>query len=79
MRIFQKKKRIGALRWRTFVSQIRYSLENIRKAVVLMARCTFVLWVVNANWNSNYGYWNVEANPISDPYEWNAGNQVVSC
>ena len=44
-----------------------------------MARCTFVLWVVNANWNSNYGYWNVEANPISDPYEWNAGNQVVSC
>ena len=29
--IFQKKKRIGATRWRTFMSQIRYSLERISK------------------------------------------------
>ena len=31
--IFQKKKRIGAMRWRTFMSQIRYSPERTQRAV----------------------------------------------
>ena len=36
------------------------------------------LWAVNANWNSNYRYWNVEANSVENPNEWNAGNQFFS-
>jgi len=79
MHISKKKKRIGALCWRILKSQIRYSLENIQWAVALMAWCIFELWVVNANWNSDYGYWNVEANPIGNPYKWNDENQVLSC
>lgn len=37
------------------------------------------LWVVNVYWNSDYGYWGVGADPIEDPYCWDAGSQVVSC
>src|SRR3989344_68806 len=35
-----KKKRIGALCWRTLKSRIRYSLKTIQGAVVVMAWCT---------------------------------------
>lgn len=34
------------------------------------------VWAVNANWNDDG--WNVNANPVSNPNEWNAGNHVVS-
>ena len=33
---------------------------------------------MNANWNSYYGYWNVEANSVENPNEWNDGNQILS-
>ena len=34
------------------------------------------LWAVNANWNDDG--WNVNANPVSNPNQWNADNHVVS-
>lgn len=40
--------------------------------------CQHSIWAVNCNWNANYGDWNVEANPVTNPNEWNDGNQVVS-
>ncbi|OGY43204.1 MAG: hypothetical protein A2820_01005 [Candidatus Buchananbacteria bacterium RIFCSPHIGHO2_01_FULL_40_35] len=33
---------------------------------------------MNANWNSDNGCWNVNANSVEVPNEWNAGNQVLS-
>ena len=33
---------------------------------------------MNVNWNSTNREWNVEANLVTNPNEWNAGNQVVS-
>ena len=33
---------------------------------------------MNANWNSNYRYWNVNANSVENPNRWNAGRQVLS-
>ena len=36
------------------------------------------LWVVNANWNSDNGGWNINANSIENPNRWNADNQVLS-
>ncbi len=37
-----------------------------------------VLWAVNANWNADNGGWNLNANSVTNPNPWNAGNQVVS-
>jgi hypothetical protein len=34
------------------------------------------LWAVNANWNDDG--WNVNANSIDNPNDWNADNQVFS-
>jgi hypothetical protein len=34
------------------------------------------LRVVNVRWND--GGWNVNANPVSNPNEWNAGNRVFA-
>jgi len=36
------------------------------------------LWAVNCNWNADNRYWNVNANPVTNPNEWNADNQVFS-
>jgi len=36
------------------------------------------LWAVGAFWDSDYGYWLVEANSREYPYRWNDGNQVFS-
>lgn len=35
-----------------------------------------LIWAVNANWNSDG--WNVNANSVENPNEWNAGNAVFS-
>lgn len=35
-----------------------------------------IVWAVNANWNDDG--WNLNANPVSNPNEWNADNRVVS-
>lgn len=59
------------------MSQILYSPESIRGAVLMMALCT-ILWAVNANWNSDNHEWNVNANSVENPNDWNADNQVVS-
>ena len=72
----QKRNRIGALRWRTLRSRIRFNPERIRWAVQWMVRRMNVLWAVNANWNDDG--WNVEANSVSNPNEWNAGNEFLS-
>lgn len=37
-----------------------------------------IFWAVNFNWNSDNGYWNVEANPVNDENRWNKGNQFLS-
>jgi hypothetical protein len=37
-----------------------------------------VLRAVNVNWNANYGNWNVNANSIENPNEWNSDNRVFS-
>jgi hypothetical protein len=37
------------------------------------------VWVVYVPWPSDYGYWDVDADPIGDPFCWHAGCQVVSC
>jgi len=42
-----------------------------------MARRTLI-WAVNANWNSDDGYWNVKANSVENPNRWNVDNQVFS-
>ncbi len=76
--IFPKKKRIGAMRWRALKPHIRCSPENIQGTVPKMAHGTFS-WAVNANWNSDNRYWNVEANPADNPNRWNKGNQFFSC
>jgi len=34
------------------------------------------LWAVNVNWNSDG--WNVNANSVANPNEWNDGCQVFS-
>lgn len=73
-----KKIRIGASRWRTSKSRIRYNSESIRRVVERMARRTIALWAVNANWNSDNDGWNIEANSVTNPNKWNADNQVVS-
>ena len=36
------------------------------------------LRAVNANWNVDNGYWNVNANSVENPNEWNADNRVFS-
>lgn len=79
---FQKTKRIGAMRQRTFMSRIRcnskivsYKLQGV---VVWTAYCIFSIWAVNANWNSDDRYWNVEANSVENPNRWNDGNQILS-
>src|SRR3990167_289871 len=59
------------------MSQIRYSPKSIQGVVELMAWC-IILWAVNANWNSDNRYWNVNANSVENPNRWNAGNQVLS-
>lgn len=38
-----------------------------------------VLWAVNCRWGSGFGYWDVDAFPVSYPRVWNAGLQVFSC
>ena len=38
---------------------------------------SYKIWTVNANWNAENG-WNVDANSVENPNEWNAGNQVLS-
>lgn len=35
------------------------------------------LWAVNANWNDDG--WNLNANSVENPNDWNADNQVFSC
>ncbi len=35
-------------------------------------------WAVVAGWNSIYCYWDVSANSVEFPVDWNAGNQVFS-
>jgi hypothetical protein len=34
------------------------------------------MWAVNANWNDDS--WNVNANSVENPNEWNAGNRLIS-
>src|SRR3989344_8943659 len=41
-----------------------------------MAQGTRVLGAVNANWNDDG--WNVEANSLDNPNEWNPGNEFLS-
>ncbi len=36
------------------------------------------LRVVSAYWYAVYGYWYVNANPVDNPYGWNAGSRVFS-
>ena len=33
---------------------------------------------MNANWNPDNGYWNVEANSVENPNRWNEGNLFLS-
>ena len=41
-----------------------------------MVLYTRILRTVNVNWNNDS--WNVNANPIDNPNDWNANNQVFS-
>jgi hypothetical protein len=59
------------------MSHIRYSPKSNQWTVVEMIYC-ILIWAVNANWNSDNRYWNVEANSVENPNEWNQGNQVLS-
>lgn len=53
------------------------ALRQVRWAVLWKAFNTVLtLWAVNANWNDDG--WNVEANSIENPNEWNADNQAFS-
>ena len=35
-------------------------------------------WAVNCNWNRDDHEWNLNAYPVTNPNEWNMGNQVIS-
>lgn len=35
-------------------------------------------WAVSCDWGASRGRWNVDAGPVSRPYKWSAGSQVVS-
>lgn len=48
----------------------------IWRVVIRMVWCTRVLRAVNVNWNDDG--WNVNANSVENPNEWNADNQVFS-
>lgn len=37
-----------------------------------------ILWAVDACWHGAYRGWRVNANSVVNPYEWDAGHQVVS-
>mgnify|MGYP001560704424 CR=1 FL=1 len=62
------------------MSQIRFNPKSIQRVVIKMVfrvRILCVLRTVNVNWNDDG--WNVNANSVEHPNEWNAGNQVFSC
>lgn len=42
-----------------------------------MARRTLI-WAVSAYWNSDNGYWDVDAHSVENPNRWSGGNQVLS-
>ena len=50
-------------------------LESIRKVVARMT-CHTKLWAVNANWNDDG--WNLNANSVENPNDWNADNLIFS-
>jgi hypothetical protein len=58
------------------MSRIKYS-EEIRFIRSDYGWEAVRIWAVNCNWNAGNG-WNVEANAISNPNDWNAGNRVFS-
>lgn len=59
------------------MSQIRFSLENILRAVPWMVSGTRVAGcVVNVNWNSDNRKWNVNTWDLDDD-NWNAGNRAL--
>ena len=58
------------------MSQIRFSLESILRAVVRIVSGTRVAGcVVNVNWNSDNRKWNVNTWKLDDD-NWNAGNRA---
>ncbi len=74
-----KKKIIGAMSWRTYnvpgqIQLREYSRGGAYDGLLYNGE----VWAVNANWNPDNGYWNVEANSVSNPNPWNAGNQILS-
>ncbi|TSC90699.1 MAG: hypothetical protein G01um10142_294 [Parcubacteria group bacterium Gr01-1014_2] len=56
--------------------RIRYSPEIGKAFKGQWHRRHIVHWAVNANWNDDG--WNVNANSVENPNEWNQGNQVLS-
>ncbi len=37
------------------------------------------LWAVDADWHSDDREWHLSADSVENPFEWNAGRQVLSC
>jgi hypothetical protein len=48
-------------------------------ANIFYIRCSDgAVWATVCNWDSSYGDWNVEANPITNPDRWIDGDQIFS-
>ena len=75
---FLKNTRIGTENWRTFMSRMRFNPGVNRRRVVLrkVLGAVLTLRAVNVNWNDDG--WNVNANSVENPNEWNADNRVFS-
>ncbi|MEA3323516.1 MAG: hypothetical protein U9Q12_04815 [Patescibacteria group bacterium] len=61
------------------MSQVKYNPASIQRMVAVKIFCIKsdgVLRAVNCNWNGDG--WNVNANSVDDPNEWNDGNRVFS-
>lgn len=77
-KISSKISRIGIENWWTLMSQIIYNPGALGRRMVrqMIFNTESTLRAVNVNWNDNG--WNVNANSVENPNEWNAGNRVFS-
>lgn len=70
-----EKAKISISQFHAFLSANRESKEWF---IFYMEGNDGNLWAVDASWRLGSGGWNVEADPVTNPFPWDAGDQVVS-
>ena len=64
-----------AVKYREYDTVPRVCFSESRSSV--LGGILHIVWAVNANWNAGNG-WNVNANEVTNPNPWDAGNLVFS-